>query len=481
MQPETRIHLHTLSTHKRGAEYVVGYEPARAYITVDEQGMRVLKHLKTHTVGETAKAFPNYDVKLIAQQLIDNGLVHKINHRVVHKKILTQDILDIPPKYLKWVHHPLTRGSILGFVAVLFIVYLTQPQLVPSAEWFFATTWLSLLIPGALIAAWALHFLHELGHYAAIRATGYPTGFHLAHRWQFIVPEADLAHTKKLTPPQQTRVYLAGFAVDAVILGFATLMIAIGVGVAFWQLIALLIWFTLLVQLLPVAYTDAAKIAERITKRSDVLLQARRSVTTLCPFCKTKDEHQALRAHLFPWMLIGIFLGLVLLLVYVIPVFVTILERAVLGLVGQPPYLIDAVLALFMVAVSVSMYSIGAIREHHLGVKQWFTWLCVALYVTANFVIVFLLAITLLFIAQPLIIIIAFLLCGAIFGRLFITIVEHIRFEQTGFATDTLLPVYAASTALLLVLLLAGHPLTSGIETLIGIAYAIGMLGSLVV
>lgn len=487
MRPETKIHLQKLSVHSRGSDYVVGYEPAKAYITVDKEGLDVIEDLKTHTIAQTQRKHPQYDVKHIIAQLTENGLVHKINHRVVNKATPVQDILNIPTAALTWVHHPLTRGTLLGLLGVLFILYLTQHTLIPQAEWFFATQWLSLLIPGAFVAVWVLHFLHELGHYAAIKATGHQTGFHLAHRWHLLVPEADLTNVNMLTAAQQTRVYLAGLAIDLMVLVLATILITFGIAPAFWQLIALLVWISILIQALPLAYTDAAKIAERITKNKEVLWHAKQSLKTFCLFCSKKldQQHERLRANLLPWMLTGMFVGATLVIVYIIPIVYELFAQAAQALfhaarTSNTPQLIDASIALLLLAVFVSMYSVSAIREHHLGTRNWFTWLCVAFFITANFIVVTLLGVVVVLTASPIIAALAFILLGTIFGSLFISLMDHIQLERTGFATDAFLPIYAASTAILLVLLFAAIPSTQGAETIYGIAYAVGMLGSLV-
>ena len=483
MRPETKITLHNLSIKRKGADYVIGYEPTRNYITVDKEGLAVIKDLQKHAVGDVQTTHKDKDVKTIIAQLTENGLVHKIGHRVINPKKPVQDILDIPAKNLTWIHRPLTRGTLLGISVIALILLLTQPHLTPSPEWFFATPWLSLLIPGAFILAWALHFLHEIGHYATIKATGYPTGFHLTHRWHLLVPEADLTNATHLTPPQQTRVYLAGLAVDITLFTIALLFILLGIATPFWQLIALIIWVSMLVQILPLAYTDATKIAERITKRTDVLWQARQSLKSLCVFCKHHDnKHRALRANLLPWMVAGILTGITIILAYIIPILYTVIQRATQTLLAtrqETALIVDASLALLLIALFTSLYAVATIREHHLGTKNWFTWLSVALFITANFVVVFLLGLTLELTTNPLITTTGFLLLGGVFGSLFLLLMDHIHIEKTGFATDTLLPIYAASTALLLVLVFAATPHTQQTETIYGIAYAVGMLASL--
>jgi len=486
MRSDTKIRLHKLSVQNRGADYVVGYEPTRAYITVDEKGLSVINDFENMTLGAIERKHKHADVKGILAQLIENGLVHKINHRVITAPKPAQDILNLAPSSLKWIHHPLTQGTLLGLATLTFIILLTQPQLLPNAEWFFATKWLSLLLPGVFLLAWFLHFLHELGHYAAIRAAGFPTGFHLAHRWHLLVAEADFAHLSHLTPKQQTRALLAGAAVDMLILLTAFIFIGLGIATGFWQLIALLVWISLLVQLLPLAYTDATKIAQKITSRQDILSVTWQSVRSLCLFCK-KDVAQKdmqLRANTLPWAIAGIFLGITIVLVYILPILYeiiaysaqTLLEAARLA---QTALVVDSVIALMLCSVFVSMYSISLIREHHLGARSWFSWFSILLFITANFVVVFLLGLVLVLFASPLIATIAFLILGAVFGSLFLSIMDHVRIEQTGFAQDTVLPIYAASTGILLVLLLAAIPLTQGIETIYGVAYAVGMLGSL--
>ncbi|MFB4276430.1 hypothetical protein ACBJ59_14155 [Nonomuraea sp. MTCD27] len=94
----------------------------------------------------------------------------------------------------------------------------TRPDLRPSWNdaWFLPSPGLSLL--AVLLLTIACTALHEAWHWLAGRAIGIPAIFRLSYRGVYVVFETDL--TQIVTVPRNRRhgVYLAGMAIDAVVL-----------------------------------------------------------------------------------------------------------------------------------------------------------------------------------------------------------------------------------------------------------------------
>ncbi|GAA4966052.1 hypothetical protein HD597_006997 [Nonomuraea thailandensis] len=129
--------------------------------------------------------------------------------------------------------------SCYGAAAVLAVgLLLFRPDLRPSWEdaWFLPSPGLSLLI--WLLLAMACGALHEAWHWLAGRAIGVPAAFRVSYRGLYVVYETDL--TQIVTVPRDRRhgVYLAGMAIDVVVLAAALGARLLGVGGVLGDLLA---------------------------------------------------------------------------------------------------------------------------------------------------------------------------------------------------------------------------------------------------
>ncbi|WP_188197125.1 hypothetical protein [Nonomuraea sp. SYSU D8015] len=102
-------------------------------------------------------------------------------------------------------------------VAVL-VILATQPDLRPSWEdaWFLPSPGVSLL--AGLLLTIAFTALHEAWHWLAGRAIGVPAVFRLSYRGIYVVFETDLTQIVAVPRNRRHGVYLAGTAIDSVVL-----------------------------------------------------------------------------------------------------------------------------------------------------------------------------------------------------------------------------------------------------------------------
>lgn len=129
--------------------------------------------------------------------------------------------------------------SCYGAAAVLTVgLLLFRPDLRPSWEdaWFLPSPGLSAFV--WLLLAMACGALHEAWHWLAGRAIGVPAAFRVSYRGLYVVYETDL--TQIVTVPRDRRhgVYLAGMAIDVVMLAAALGARLLGVGGVLGDLLA---------------------------------------------------------------------------------------------------------------------------------------------------------------------------------------------------------------------------------------------------
>ncbi len=464
---------------------VVGDEKTGKYLAMDDGGLRILHHLKKHTIGETEKAFPKHDVRGFVQKLTDKGLVHRIDHRV-HNPRHVASIIDIEPEKLAWTKHPLAKGSLIALIVVGLYLLITIPQLVPIPAWFFSIGLLAVIIPLAFIICFIVTFVHELGHYVALRRTGHPTSMTIVHRWHLILPHTDLSGAAHLTPRERAKVHLGGLMAELGFLGALIVLLAIGVWPALLELAALITFVDILFQVTPFNGTDLTVTAEHAFGIEGLPGMMAKGILKGCFACKKRPRHEQEAFKTFlPAFIIGLLIFIILVIVYALPIFIEIIRQSVLALlVGGAAHdaalFTDGMLSLLLTTIFLSFASIGTIREHALSAKKWFTWTAMLIYVLFSFVAVYLLAAGLVLFAHPITTTVALYFIGVVYGVLFTRLLESVPHLRK----STLLPVAAAATALMLVLLLGWLASATGlahVEPIYGIAYAVGMLTSLIV
>jgi hypothetical protein len=227
MKDSDKLTFHKLDFTRRESDYVVSYEHTNSHVLVDEQGKDIIKQLQKNTIGQVKQQHKDYDLDAFIKQLINNDLVHKINKHVVNHQRHIIDLFQIPKKYAKIFTHPVAVGIILGIIATGIYLLITQPILIPTPNWLFATNTLSLLIPIVILSFFAVSFLHELGHHIMMQVLGYSRALSLEHRWHFLRPKADISKIHTLTERGQKDVKIAGVITDLLILSKALIITAI--------------------------------------------------------------------------------------------------------------------------------------------------------------------------------------------------------------------------------------------------------------
>lgn len=483
---DTRITFHNLVYKRRLKDWIVGYEQAGKYLTVEESGLAIIHYLHRYTVGETEEHFPKHDVKEFIRMCMDKGLVYKVGHRTVNPHKHIADPVSVKVKNARWAHNPLTIGVLLGTFLLSIFLLLAHPSLVPKPGWFFMTGYVAVLLPLAFIIWWTISFLHEFGHYLAMRGTGHATGLSIVKNWHLLVPKANIEAARVLPAHLRMRVYLAGMSIDFFILAVSLIFYQLGIAHRFWGLVAFIAFYDILFQFTPTQHSDLVRVASHAVGVENVNTTFWNAIKKGCPFCDrgemTKEEKRAF--ELWPAYLIGSLLLVGLVMLVVLPVLYELIVGASVGLVAAATALdlalfIDNLLALIMIGLFISFYFVAVIRQHSLALDNGFTWICIFLHVVANYTIIFLIAAALLIFTSPAFATVALFLLGVIFGMLFLRLLEHVHVEGSSFARDYLMPCVVASTALLLIVMLTWVAANTGAlvpETIYAVAYAIGML-----
>ena len=408
--------------------------------------------------------------------LASKGLVYRIGHKVMAPHTRIADIT--PARKHHWLDWFFTK-SLYAAVIILGIVLTVVTPIIPRAEWIFVTTWYAMLIPFTFIAYWFLQLLHELGHYVLLRRYKTETSISIVHRWHLILPHTDLSGAKLLPLKGRLMVYLGGIFMDLFIIGVAAFFMTLGVGVWFWQYIYLLTFINLAFQFVTLQRSDITQAAEQLLDVDSVHEAVKRSLTTSC------KRYEMENRFIFPMFLVGVIILALLLIAYIIPIAIMIVDQAAESLVWTKSLdiYVDSLVSLLLISIFLSFFFVGMIREHKLSSRDWFAWLNTFLFTLSNYATVFLVMITFMRYSNPFLTTVASFLLGIIFGLLFLRIIEHIDVEETGFTRDFFLPIMVALTALLLMAMSSWYSAVTGtvhVTSLYALAYSAGMIGSMV-
>ena len=445
-----RVTFHQLTYKRRAEDWLVAYEATGSYALIDDTGKEIIEQLKKRSVQATQELHKEYDVEEYIETLTKKGLVYKIDHEVVdHKKHLT-DLIHIPKKYLRWTQHPLTTGTILGIIATGAYALLTNPQLVPSPSWLYATTYHALLLPTIVATMFLISLLHELGHYATLKATGHTTGIQLMHRWYLLRPRVNLNNAQLLTKTARRKVYLSGIAIDLTIMSVALLVVA-HTNNSLAKLVALLSFLHALAQLTPNKEADLMRVASHQAGVDDITKHFKAVLKSACIFCKKKNDE--FHRHAAPLLFFSTFVLATILLVYALPFIGEITLHNLHALLqaaatNDATQFTDSLATLLLLSITAALTTTAQLRDHPLSNKNWFRALMTALFAITTTTTAILLSAAITTYASTPTAFATHALLGVVYGTLLIKHTKHFDLNEYHIPTITLLSALALLTTL---------------------------------
>jgi putative peptide zinc metalloprotease protein len=227
--PDSRIAAsHLVVRQEDEDEYVVGDPGTGTFVAVPEIGARLVELFKAgHTVEEAATAVEEETGEVIdaldfAEVLVEAGLLDRRTAAAAPPKgVRYWSVSRIPARYVR----PLfgrAAWTVYAACLVLSIAMLAaQPGLLPTYEdtFFLPDVLLSIIVTNIVVIG--LAFVHELWHGLAGVAVGVPSRLRIERRGIFPALETDLSGLWALPPIRRYGPFLAGMAVDSVLLFLA--------------------------------------------------------------------------------------------------------------------------------------------------------------------------------------------------------------------------------------------------------------------
>ncbi|MEV5965330.1 hypothetical protein AB0L70_26410 [Kribbella sp. NPDC051952] len=212
---------HVVIRQEAEGEYVVGDPASGNFIVVPEVGARLVELFAAgRTVEEAAadverETGESIDAADFAQVLLESGVARETEEQ--HQWAISK----VPTWLVKPFFGPVAWTVYAACLVVTLVMFVVEPSLRPTYEdtFVFPDIVLSLVVTNVVVIL--LTFLHESWHAFAGAAVGVPSRLRLERRGIFPVLETDLSGLWALPPVRRYGPFLAGMAVDSVVLFLA--------------------------------------------------------------------------------------------------------------------------------------------------------------------------------------------------------------------------------------------------------------------
>lgn len=359
---ETYVDLHELAVRQEGDEYIVGRIAGGDFVALPEVGARVIELLQAGCrVGEAEAAVsrgdePDLDVEEFVLQLVDLGFVAAINGHPIPTDDPRPTLPRLQAHHVSWLFGRAAHAVWFALVGAAAVALVSQGSLLPTYTDFFWSGWTSavLAVNASIIIVSAA--FHEFAHLAAARSLGIPARVEFGTRLNDLVVQTDVTALWAVDRRSRYRVYLAGLRSDLALIAAVVLLrayapVSAGVRDLLDATILLLvvsivrqfffymrtdIYFVVLDLLrcgnlfgdaLDLLRYRRAQLFERLRRRAD-------RIHASDPRDRLPQRERRAVGLYAGLVLVGTTLALAVFAVYALPIFVTLMGRALIALFG---------------------------------------------------------------------------------------------------------------------------------------------------
>ncbi|WP_320064889.1 PqqD family peptide modification chaperone [Micromonospora sp. RTGN7] len=216
---------HLVVREEDADEYVVGDPATGNFVVVPEVGARLVRLLAAgRTVAEAAEEVERetgeaVDALDFVEVLVDAGIIDGRTAEDAAPPVARHwSVSRIPARVVRPLFGRVAWAGYAGCLVATVVMFAAEPSLLPTYEdtFIFPDIVLSLLITNVVVIA--LTIVHEVWHALAGAAVGVPSRLRIERRGIFPVLETDLSGLWALPPERRYGPFLAGMAIDCVLL-----------------------------------------------------------------------------------------------------------------------------------------------------------------------------------------------------------------------------------------------------------------------
>lgn len=232
------VELAPLSMVERDGAWIVGNEDTGVFAEMPPLAVMVLRELSREPRVDAVRATVrqrlgrDVDVSAFVRSVARGGFVAKVNgaalpSAAVPKKRRT--LFDgVRPERLAWMRGPAFWLAALAPFAAALAAMAADPWYRPSYRDFFWTDWFTLVGLTVFTTMALLIVKHEAGHVFMARALGARASLSIGTRVTYVTVQTDATNLWVLPRAERMKVYGAGMATDAFLVGVGTLLLALG-------------------------------------------------------------------------------------------------------------------------------------------------------------------------------------------------------------------------------------------------------------
>lgn len=220
---ESRVAVgHLIVRREDEDEYVVGDPGTGTFVAVPAVGARLIELLSAgRSIEEATEQIEEETGEYIdgidfIEVLVDAGVLD--NRSEPDRKVRYWAVSKIPARFVKPLFGRSAWTLYVLCLAASIAVFLAEPALIPTYEdtFFLPDILVDVLVTNAVVIFFA--YVHEIWHGLAGAAAGIPSRLRLERRGIFPVLETDLSGLWALPPGRRYSPFLAGMAIDSVLL-----------------------------------------------------------------------------------------------------------------------------------------------------------------------------------------------------------------------------------------------------------------------
>jgi putative peptide zinc metalloprotease protein len=280
----------------------------------------------------------------------------------------------LPQQRVAWLLGRPMRWLYLGVWLVVPVLLAVRPHLIPDAGSALVSSRAGINALLLAVFSWALWFLHEFAHLLAVRARGCVGALSISRRLYFLVAQTDMSGIRAISRPERYAPYLAGMTFDMSVLLVGLLLQLAGFGRGIAALLTYIVGVQLVFQLAIFLRTDLYFVLTNWLRTGnltqdvrDILRDRWRRLAGRpgLDLSGISDRERRIAQRYLPFYLLGMVAALANLVVFVLPVLVTLVARAVGGVAGHGGEMSrwDGVAFLAVIAINVGLLGSVVYRE----------------------------------------------------------------------------------------------------------------------
>lgn len=222
----SQVKLYPYLCRHEGDDYIVGRPELSVFMSIPPLGVDAMRLLNQGLpIEEVSRRLQEDetppDIVDFVQTLLDYGLVAEIDGQPIGVTVEEEEqhqgvqvFRRLRGEHVGWLF---SSPALLVYAIMLLVTTLLlvrSPQYLPTSDDFFVLPWYAPTAVVVIATAWALIFVHELGHLFAARTMGVDGRLSLGRRLDRLVAQCHVSNIWQLPRRQRLIVYSAGMIVN---------------------------------------------------------------------------------------------------------------------------------------------------------------------------------------------------------------------------------------------------------------------------